>query len=494
MMMVKTFLLRGGRTQCQLLSKNRKCYSTSIANRKTATFLSLKGSGNKLKLCSTNYNVHRLPLSTTATPSSSTPSFPRFISTLLLAGGLATFVTGGRSSPIYGYMADIASKHIMSRIDPERAHNLTISLLKAGFGPKFANVQDTYDEEEKKGQSNNLKISVFNRDFPNIIGMAAGFDKQAEVIEPLFDLGFGFVEVGGVTPNPQEGNPKPRMFRLPEDQGCINRFGLNSEGHAIVSERLNRTRNELREKKKKGIISVNLAKNSGDSDLIEDYCKGVRALGPFVDLIVINVSCPNVKWTKNLGKGNASQSKKNHYRDDTISKLVKAVIDERNKLVVHQESEKKPSVLMKLSPDMNQHTREKMAAIALDRQIDGLIIGNTSSKRSPELTLSKASAAIGDKEHGGLSGAPIRHMALESIGAMYTLTNGSIPIVGCGGISSGQHAYDCIKNGASLIQFYTAMAYKGPSIVRTIQSELLALMEKDGFSCVEEAVGINHKK
>jgi dihydroorotate dehydrogenase len=359
-----------------------------------------------------------------------------------------------RSSSAYWYLADKVAIPLMHRLDPEKAHSMTIELIKNGYAPL-----DTANNEPI------LQTKVWGLNFANPLGIAAGFDKQAQAMEGLFQLGFGFVEVGGVTPEPQLGNPKPRMFRLPEDKAVINRYGLNSEGQEIIAVRLA----NFKDQSPKGIVGVNIAKNTTSTDIIGDYKKGINNFGSSVDLIVLNVSCPNVAWTKELTKDG-----------DELQKMVCAVKEERDNLPKY-----KPTLLMKLGPDMSAETKKHMAEIALHCGVDGLIVSNTTSERGSDLK------SIHSKETGGLSGRPIKQAALDSVRDMYRLTNGKIPIIGVGGIESGKDAYDRIRAGASLVQIYTAMVYQGPGLVPELKQELAELLKRDGFKSVAEAVGVD---
>lgn len=341
----------------------------------------------------------------------------------------------------------------MRKLDPERAHHTTIKLVKNRFAP-FDNVADP----------KSLQTTLWGLHFSNPIGVAAGFDKQAQAMEGLLQMGFGFVEVGGVTPEPQPGNPQPRMFRLTEDQAVINRYGFNSEGHKKV---VNRLATFKAKHHVKGIVGVNLTKNTSSNDIISDYQKGVRNLASNVDFMVVNVSCPNVAWTKDLNKDS-----------DELLNMVRAVKAERDAL-----QNARPPLLLKLGPNMSDATKEHMAHIALSCGVDGLVVSNTSAERSPDLK-SRYS-----KENGGLSGRPIKQAALQSVRDMYCLTGGTLPIIGVGGIESGQDAYDRIRAGASLIQIYTSLVYQGPGLVRKIKRDLAALLKRDGFNSVQEAVG-----
>lgn len=359
-----------------------------------------------------------------------------------------------RSSDTYWYMADNIGAPLLRRLDAERAHNLTIKLLKNKLAPIETSVNEHI-----------LRTTVLGLDFANPLGVAAGLDKQALAMDGLLQLGFGFVEVGGVTPEPQLGNVRPRVFRLTDDNAVINRYGLNSEGQAAIAARLA----AFKAQPHIGVVGVNIAKNTSSDNLIEDCKSGVRNLAANVDFVVLNVSCPNVSWTKKLGTS-----------DDEMAKLVCAVKEERDALSGH-----KPSLLLKLAPDMSMETKQHMAEVAMHCGVDGLVVSNTTSTRPADLS------STNSKETGGLSGRPIKQMALQSVKDMYRLTNGKMPIIGVGGIESGQDAYARIRAGASLVQLYTALVYKGPGLVPEIKRDLAKLLQRDGFNSVNEAVGVD---
>lgn len=375
-----------------------------------------------------------------------------------------------RTTDPYHWLADTAM-NFFKQMDPETAHLYSIKMMKYGLAPVAHHTRTP-----------RLQTDVIGMRFSSPVGLAAGFDKQGEAVRPLIRMGFGFVEVGGVTPLPQDGNPKPRCFRLNEDKAIINRYGLNSDGADKVATRLaySRTIRECHKEipaKRKGLhveghIGVNLAKNTASEDTVGDYITGMEKLGPHVDFVVLNVSCPNVKWTKGM-------SKDSHGMDS----LVRAVTAARNDLGCLPG----PALLIKLGPDMEDAEKEAMAKLALDCEVDGLVVSNTSTTRPDSLV----SEHKGEK--GGLSGPPIKELALQSVKDMYKLTGGKIPIIGVGGISNAEDAYERIRAGASLIELYTALAYEGPGLPARINVELDALLARDGYSSVSEAVGVDVK-
>jgi len=354
-----------------------------------------------------------------------------------------------RESKMYFTLANTVVGFLRT-LDPETAHGISMTCCKLGLSPKCG----------RHHLDKRLQTSVWGLNFDSPLGLAAGYDKQGEAVANLLKMGFGFVEVGGVTPKSQPGNPKPRMFRLVEDEAIINRFGLNSHGAEVVAERLA----DAKKLQLVGKVGVNLAKNTDSDDAAGDYCFGVETLGPHVDFIVLNVSCPNVKWTSKMSSND-------------VQDIVMKVKHARDAL------SNQPPLLLKLGPDMSYESREKMANLAMECEVDGLIVSNTTSTRLSHLKSSHAS------ERGGLSGKPLTLMALDSLRDMYRLTEGKIPLIGVGGITSGEEAYERIRAGASLIQIYTALVYEGPGLVREINSDLMKFIERDGFQNIHQAVG-----
>jgi dihydroorotate dehydrogenase len=383
------------------------------------------------------------------------------------AGSLAVY----RNDPKQLHFDAISSTGALVRLlDAETAHNLGIVAAKMGFFPR-----------ETRPDSPSLATTVWGRKFPNPIGMAAGFDKHAEVIEPLLGIGFGFVEIGSVTPLEQPGNPKPRCFRLKEHRAVINRYGFNSEGVDVAQGRLA----ALRKKQQQGvppfpagIVGVNLGKNKTSPDAAADYTTGVYKLGPYADYLVINISSPNTPGLRAL----QSRSELEH-----LIKAVKAARDQMQ-FVDKTTGAGPPPLLVKIAPDLTEADKADIAAVALKHGIDGLIISNTTIERP---------GSIPDhphgKETGGLSGAPLFETSTAVLRDMYKLTKGKIPIIGVGGVSTGRDAYDKIKAGASLVELYSAFTYDGPSLVPRIKKELADCLERDGYKSVAEAVGADHR-
>ncbi|XP_077983112.1 dihydroorotate dehydrogenase (quinone), mitochondrial-like [Glandiceps talaboti] len=343
-------------------------------------------------------------------------------------------------------------------IDAEKAHELSIKMASWGIVPR-----NKYVDPES------LKTKVWGREFSNPVGVAAGFDKHADGMSGLLKMGFGFVEIGSVTPEPQPGNPKPRVFRLLQDRAIINRYGFNSVGHEAVYQSLSAWRNKS--KGKTGLLGINLGKNKESTDAVGDYVKGVKKLGPLADYIVINISSPN---TPGLRKMQGKQQ---------LQELIEKVLEARN----HLQQPTKPIVLIKIAPDLSVTDKEDIASVIMDEKlrVDGLIVSNTTVSR-PESLLSPEKT-----ETGGLSGPPLKEMATDTVKDMYKLTQGQLPIIGVGGVSNGDDAYQKIRAGASLVQLYSALAYDGPPVVKRIKKELEQLLRNDGFKTVAEAVGVD---
>ncbi|XP_018594369.1 dihydroorotate dehydrogenase (quinone), mitochondrial [Scleropages formosus] len=346
-------------------------------------------------------------------------------------------------------------------VGPERAHVMAVRLLSLGLVPRTG-----YKDPAA------LELDVLGRKFQNPVGIAAGFDKHGEAVDGLFRMGFGFVEVGTVTPLPQEGNPKPRVFRLTADQAVINRYGFNSCGLAAVHERLKaREMTQLRLTQAGHPLGINLGKNKLSQDAVADFVEGVRTLGPLADYLVVNVSSPNTPGLRDLqGKGE-------------LRHLLLKVLTERDGLP----SGRRPPVLVKIAPDLSTQDKQDIAEVITEVGVDGLIVSNTTVSRPNTL---KDPQRV---EVGGLSGAPLRDMSTALVREMYCLTKGKVPIVGVGGIASGQDALDKIRAGASLVQLYTSFSYQGPPIVTRIKRELEQLLKEQGFTSISEAVGADHR-
>ncbi len=305
---------------------------------------------------------------------------------------------------------------------------------------------------------------ILGLDFPNPIGLAAGFDKNAEVIKASFNLGFGFVEVGTVTPKPQTGNEKPRVFRLPNENAIINHLGFNNKGLIAVKKNLKNFRKLFYENK---IIGVNIGRNKITENAIEDYIFCLENLGNLSSYITINISSPNTLGLRDL------------QLRDNIEKLIKRI--KLKKLEI--ESIHNKPILIKISPDLNEEQLRDIALISLANNIDGLIISNTTISRPGNLSSDQK------QKQGGLSGKPLFNLSNKILKQMFELTNGQIPLIGVGGISNGSDCYEKIKSGASLVQIYTALIYSGPYLIDEIKKELVDLIKTDGYKNISEVIG-----
>ena len=337
---------------------------------------------------------------------------------------------------------------ILNFIPPELAHNLAIRF--------FTNFKNKIKPDDLI-----LNTKVCNLKFTNPIGLAAGFDKNGKAYDGLMRLGFGFVEIGTVTINPQLGNKKPRIFRLLEDKAIINRLGFNNIGAEKVLQNIEKYDSV----NGNGLLGVNLGKNIDSKDLIEDYVKLLKIFNRKASYITLNISSPNTSGLRELEK------------KDNLDKLVKKI-----SLFKRKNSVNIP-VFLKIDPDISQNQLGDIADIVLSSTIDGVIISNTSIHRSNELISKHAN------EKGGISGLPIKDTSNKLLKDFYILTNGKIPLIGVGGISNGTDAYERILNGASLIQLYTSLIYKGPFIVNKIKEELVYFLKRDNYKSLDQAVG-----
>lgn len=333
---------------------------------------------------------------------------------------------------------------LLFTLEAERAHRLTIALLKAL--PMRAARHDP-----------RLASRVAGIAFPSPIGLAAGVDKDAEVPDAFLSFGFGFVEVGTVTPLPQAGNPRPRLFRLVEDQAVINRMGFNNRGQKAARARLAKRAGQP------GIVGVNIGANKDAADRIADYAVGARAMAGYASYLTINVSSPNTPGLRALQDAAA------------LDELLAAALERRS-----------VPVFLKVAPDLAGADIDAIARVAIDRGVDALIVANTTVSR-PRLRGRHATEA------GGLSGAPLKSLALQRLRDFRAATGGALPLIAAGGIAGGADAYAAIRAGASLVQLYTALVYHGPGLPRRIARELVALLVRDGFAGVGEAVGADHQ-
>jgi dihydroorotate dehydrogenase len=329
-------------------------------------------------------------------------------------------------------------------LDPETSHRLTIKALKLMplHGPPH------FPES--------LKTTVAGLTFPTPVGLAAGFDKDAEVPEELLSLGFGFVEVGTLTPRPQEGNPKPRLFRLKRDRAVINRMGFNNCGQAAAFDRIERFSHLP------GIIGINIGANKDSEDRIADYVAGVRAIAPISDYLTINISSPNTPGLRQLQDQGA------------LNALLSAVRDARPR--------NGPPIFLKVAPDLGEKEPEQIVRAAIDHGIDAIIVANTTVSRPPL----KSRYA---NEQGGLSGEPLKPLALDALRRFRAASGGEIPLIAVGGIANADDAWERIRAGASLVQLYTAMVYEGPGIAKRIAHGLARRLKRGGFGSIADAVG-----
>jgi dihydroorotate dehydrogenase len=351
------------------------------------------------------------------------------------------------------------ARPLLRCLDPEAAHRMTIGALKLGFGGSQA----------KKVDDPILACHVFGLSFANPIGLAAGFDKDAEVTDAMLALGFGFVEAGTVTPRPQPGNSGKRLYRLDEDEAVINRFGFNSQGVAAFAKKLSERK---RSGRGIGLVGANVGKNRDTVDAAADYAAGVEAVCGFADYLVVNLSSPNTPGLRAL------QARAQ------IEDLLLRVLEARHRSAPDP---KLPPLLAKVGPDLTDDELRDIAEVAVKTGIDGLIIGNTTIDRPPHLRSPDRDAP------GGLSGRPLMAPSTACLATMYRYTEGRLPIIGCGGVASGVDAYAKIRAGASLVQLYSALIFHGPKLVEHIKRDLAARLRADGFSSVAEAVGADHR-
>ena len=342
--------------------------------------------------------------------------------------------------------------NILKLLPPETAHQLTISLLKSSS--KLLPAQD----------ESMLSQHILGIDFPNPLGLAAGFDKNAEVIIPMLNLGFGFVEVGTITPDLQKGNIKPRIFRLTEDEAIINHLGFNNKGSEKVLLNLKKIHqiNFFQ-----GIIGINIGKNKDTANSIDDYLFCLEKLGKYGSYITINISSPNTPGLRDL---------------QLRGKIENLIISIQKKQSEFDYLRDKP-IFIKISPDLNDEQLRDIALMTLANNISGLIISNSTIKR-PKNLISKSRNEI-----GGLTGRPLFLDSTLALKKMFNLTNGQTTLIGVGGISSGSECYEKIKSGASLTQIYTSLVYRGPKVVKKIKSELVDLIKTDGYKNIKEVVG-----
>jgi dihydroorotate dehydrogenase len=352
-------------------------------------------------------------------------------------------------------------KPLLFSLPAETAHNLTLAALKTFPSFLLPNYMADYPT---------LKMNLWERNFPNPVGLAAGFDKNAEAISGLLGMGFGFVEVGTVTLKPQQGNDKPRVFRCPEHKAVINRMGFPNKGVAEFKDNLTK----FLEKKPRpnGLIGLNIGMNKDQTEPAHDYINLVRSLAPMADYLTINISSPNTPGLRNL------QEK------GPLTDLLTAVIQERNISC----PQFPPPLLVKLAPDLTSSQLADIASVLLNLKVDGVILSNTTLSRPDYLPPDFRG------QKGGLSGNPLTDISTAIIREFYQLTNGLIPIIGVGGIGSAQDAYAKIKAGASMVQLYSNLIFQGPTLPSMINKGLVDLLKQDGLKHISEAIGLDHKQ
>ena len=334
-------------------------------------------------------------------------------------------------------------------VDPETAHDLAIKSLKFNYLP--SKVFEVENEEM-------LRIKLFGKDFPNPIGLAAGFDKSAEVYNSLLKLGFGFIEVGTVTPLKQYGNPKPRIFRLEEDRALINRLGFNNDGMEII-------KNRIKSEKKTGILGINIGPNKETKNQKNDFCEGLKNFFNLADYITINISSPNTKKLRDF------------HSEEKLADLLLTL----NR--IKKEKKTNIPILLKVSPDIDYQSISKIADVSLANDISAIILTNTTNANRENL-LSHLK-----KESGGLSGKPLQEISTKIIKFFYKELKGKISIIGVGGINSGKSAYEKILAGASLLQLYTGFVYEGPFLIKNIKKELIQILKREGVNSINDIIG-----
>ena len=347
-------------------------------------------------------------------------------------------------------MFSVFKPYIFS-LDPEVAHDLAIQSLKFNFLPKSL----FYVDNEEL-----LETDLFNEKIPNPIGLAAGFDKSAEVYNSLFKLGYGFVEVGTITPKKQLGNPKPRVFRLEKDQALINRLGFNNHGSEIVSER-------IASNLPSGLLGINIGPNKDTENKEDDYYFCLSKLSTNAGYLTINISSPNTEGLRDF------------HDEKELIKLLTGI----NKIKKDKNISK--PIVLKLSPDIDDKAISKTIELIMKFKINGIILSNTTDSNRKELTDDQKN------EKGGLSGKPLKNLSTNLIKKFYKETKGKIQIIGVGGVDSGKSAFEKISAGAHAVQLYTGMVYKGPGVVKEMKKELISILKKEGIKNISDAVGIN---
>ncbi|MET3593259.1 dihydroorotate dehydrogenase [Mesorhizobium shonense] len=342
-------------------------------------------------------------------------------------------------------MLDRIGQRLLFSFDPETAHGMSIAALRCGLPVASRPPRDA-----------RLKVSVCGLDFPNPLGMAAGYDKNAEVPDALLKLGFGFAEVGTITPLPQPGNPKPRIFRLTADEAVINRLGFNNEGHAAAEKRL------AARKGRSGIVGVNIGANKDSADRISDYERGVTRFAPHASYLTVNISSPNTPGLRNM------QAR------EQLGELLSRVMAARAKAPAQ------PPVFLKIAPDLVEAELEDIAAEVIEKKIDGIIVSNTTLSRAGLRSASLAG------ETGGLSGKPLFERSTAVLAKMRKLVGPEMAIIGVGGVDSAETALEKIRAGADLVQLYTGMIYAGPALPGRIVAGMARFADRERLSSIRE--------
>ena len=341
-------------------------------------------------------------------------------------------------------------RSLIFKLDPELAHTLAIKALKLNYIPNL-----------KKQKSSIIEVNIFGKTIPNPIGVAAGFDKDAEVYNSLYKLGFGFVEVGTITPKKQFGNPKPRVFRLEEDEALINRLGFNNSGADIVSLRISKN-------KPNGFLGINIGPNKDTLDRVDDYLNCFKKFYNFADYITINISSPNTPDLRNL------------HSYENLDELLNLIQTEKKNLNT------KIPLALKVSPDIEEENISEISDLIMKHKLEIIIVSNSTDKNRQNLK------NINKLEKGGLSGKPLENKSNNLINKFYKIFNGKVKIIGVGGIDSGKSAYEKFINGATLVQLYTGMVYKGPEIAHKISGELIDILKNKGVKNISEVIGIKN--
>ncbi|RDB23351.1 Dihydroorotate dehydrogenase (quinone), mitochondrial [Hypsizygus marmoreus] len=373
---------------------------------------------------------------------------------LLSTGLFAVYYFDARSA-LHRYILTPVLRHTL---DAETGHKVAVKVLRSGLGPR-----DPVSDDAR------LRSELWGQVISNPVGLAAGFDKDGEAIDGLFNLGFSWVEIGSVTPKPQPGNPRPRVFRLPEDSALINRYGFPSQGHTSVLARL-RARipaferdQETAALRPNSVLAVNLGKNKESPvDSIDDFVSGVRTFGPYSDVLVVNVSSPNTPGLRGL------------QNRELLETLLVGVTKARDQLPPSPLTSRRPKLVLKIAPDLDEAQLSDIAQVIRNSNIDGVIVSNTTIQRPKSLT------AANKNEVGGLSGAPIKEYSLKALRTLRSQLPASIPLIGCGGIFTGADALEFARAGASMVQVYTGFGYDGVGACRRIKDQLVEELAKEG--------------